>query len=269
MAPMKTLAECVRIRATAEASSIAASESQRKLQSDNSPLNGFLLARPRFGLTVEELRTDIISILNSVRALAFDISFLPSEEIVIKARPSTPAITISNDAIATSVRSIKPALASTIASKKLAYSVQLCALDSSLNILRTETDIAGNHDGWSQVAAKGAASRIAPRQTPVGERSVYTVLGSKLKDAKKKKEEALKAQEVVVDDWEEEVRKDEQQAGEDVGKDPAVVDISVGFLAEETLLPDKAEGGSEELEPTAGASESQLPLPSINGIADE
>ena len=235
---MKTLAECVRIRATAEAASISANESQRKLQSNNSPLNGFLLSKPRFGLTVEELRSDILSVLGSARALAFDISFLPSEEIVLKARPSTPSITISNDAIATSLRSIKPTLASTIASKKLAYSIQLCALDSSLNILRTETDQAANNDGWSQVAAKGAAPRTAPRQMPVGERSVYTVLGSRLKDAKKKKEEAQKAQEVVVDDWEEEVRKDEQQIEENTGKDQdsGVVDVSVGSLAEETFV---------------------------------
>ena len=73
MAPMKTLAECVRIRATAEAASTAVSESQRKLQSNNAPLNGFLLSRPRFGLTVEELRSDLLSILDSARALAFDI----------------------------------------------------------------------------------------------------------------------------------------------------------------------------------------------------
>ena len=73
-------------------------------------------------------------------------------------------------------------------------------------------DDPANNGGWSQVAAKAAAPRTAPRQTVVGEKSVYTVLGSKLRDAKKKKEEMKKAKEseVVVDDWEEEMRKQEE-----------------------------------------------------------
>ena len=218
MAPMKTLAECVRIKATAEAANASTAETQRRLQFNNTPLNGFLLSNPRFGLTVEELRSDILSTLDSAQALAFDISFLPNEQIVIKARPSTPSTAISSDATTALLRSIKAPLASTIASKKLAYSVQLCALDPSLNILRMEIDDGTNSDGWSQVVAKGAAPRTLPRQAPVGERSSYTVLGSKLKEAKRKKEEAQRAQELVVDDWEEEMRKDEERGEEKIGE---------------------------------------------------
>ena len=259
MAPMKTLAECVKIRATAEAADIMASESQRKLQSTNAPLNGFLLTRPRFGLTVEELRSDLLSILDSAWALAFDISFLPSEEIVIKARPSTASTTISNASIAASLKSMKPTLASTVATKKLAYSVQLCALDPSLNILRTETDGAANSDGWSQVAAKGAAPRTAPRQAAVGERSVYTVLGSRLKDAKKKKkEEAQKAQEAVVDDWEEEMRRTEEQGGEDVGNRPGTVGGQVEATTDQVSLPEKTENKDGELGSAPAVSSSPV-----------
>ena len=207
MAPMKTLAECLRIR-QAEAASTAAVESRSKLLSNNEPFNGFLLTSARFGLTVDELRTNLTSILDTIPALAFDISFQPNEEIVIKGRPS--ATTISNDAIAASLQSIKASLASTIASKHLADSVQLCATDSSLNILRRETVDAASSGGWSQVAAKAAAPRMAPQQMAVGQRSPYTVLGSKLREAKKKREEERKPKEEVIDDWEEEFRREEQ-----------------------------------------------------------
>lgn len=210
MAPMKTLAECVRIR-QAEAALVATVEPPKKLQSNNEPFNGFLLIQPRFAITIEELRRDLSSLLDSVAALAFDISFLPSEEIVIKCRPSSPSITISSDSIAATLRSIRPSILAQVAAKHLAHSTQLCALDSSLNILRREADDAASNGGWSQVAAKAAAPRMAPRQMAVGEKSVYTVLGSKLREAKKKKEEEQKAKEAVVEDWEEEVRKDEER----------------------------------------------------------
>ena len=217
--PMKTLSECVRIRATADAaasSASALSESQRNLLSNNAPLNGFLLTRPRFGLTIEELRSDILSTLETASSLIFDINFLPSEEIVIKARPASSSLTISGDAIANVLRSLKPALAAILSSKRppLAHSIHLCALDPSLNIVRKEADLSTgpDSDGWSQVAAKAAAPRTAPRQMAVGERSVYTVLGSKLRDAKKKKEEEKKAKELepVVDDWEMEAGREEE-----------------------------------------------------------
>ena len=215
MAPMKTLAECVRIRQV-EAAALAASEPQRRLQSNNEPLNGLLLTHPRFALTIDELRTELSSVLDAVASIAFDISFLPSEEIVIKCRPSSSSTTLSSDSIAASLRYIKPSIASLVSSKNLARGVQLCALDSSLNILRREADDAASNGGWSQVAAKAAAPRMAPRQMAVGEKSLYTVLGSKLKEAKRKREEEQKAKEAVVDDWEEEVRK--EQEGEEIGK---------------------------------------------------
>ena len=212
MAPMKTLAECVRIRVSAEASSVPMAESQSKLRANNEIYNGFLLSNPRFGLTLEELRADCAPSLDSTPGLSYDISFLPSEEIVIKARPASSSTVITSSAIEAAIKTLKPSLSASISSKHLATSVQLCALDTSLNITRREMDDPANNGGWSQVAAKGAAPRTAPRQTMVGEKSVYTVLGSKLRDAKKKKEEMRKARESeVVDDWEEEVRRQEEE----------------------------------------------------------
>ena len=217
MAPVKTLAECVRIRTAAanEASSSTIVETQHRLQASNEPFNGFLLASPRFGLTLEDLRSDCSSILDSAPGLAFDISFLPSEQIVLKAYPATSATTISVLSVEAALKALKSPLTSTITSKHLAYSLYLCTLDSSLNILRRESDSAGNSDGWSRVAAKAAVGpRSAPRQVAVGGKSSFTVLGSKLKDAKRKKEERERGkgrEEDVVEDWEEEVRREEER----------------------------------------------------------
>ncbi|KAL9123071.1 MAG: hypothetical protein Q9187_000373 [Circinaria calcarea] len=220
MAPMKTLAECVRIRTAAavEANSSAIADTQHRLQANNEPFNGFLLTSPRFGLTLEELRSDCSPTLDSAPGLAFDISFLPSEQIVLKAHPATSATTISALSIEAALKALKSPLTFTITAKHLAYSVHLCTLDPSLNVLRRESDSAGNSDGWSRVAAKAAVGpRSAPRQVAVGGKSSFTVLGSKLKDAKRKKEEREKEkerEEDVVEDWEEEVRREEERERE-------------------------------------------------------
>lgn len=230
MAPMKTLAECVRIRTSAEAVMATAAETQRKLRANNDIYNGFLLTHPRFGITLEELRADIATSLESTPGLAYDISFLPSEEIVIKARPASSSTVIFPSAIEASIKTLKTPLSASISSKRLASSIQLCALDPSLNIIRRELDDPANNGGWSQIAAKGAAPRTLPRQSAFGEKSVYTVLGSKLRDAKKKKEEMKKAkeEEVVVDDWEEEMRKEEAEEENAKGDAKSKVDESNG-----------------------------------------
>ena len=211
MAPMKTLAECVRIRVSAEAANSAVVENQMKMQTSNMTYNGFLLSHLKFGLTLEELRAEFATTLDSTPGLAYDISFLPSEEVVIKTHPALISTAISMSAIEAALKALKPALSTTASTKHLATSFQLCTLDPSLNILRRESDDPANNGGWSQVAAKAAAPRTLPRQMAVGEKSVYTVLGSKLREAKRKKEEAKKMDEDVVDDWEEQMRKEEAE----------------------------------------------------------
>ena len=209
MAPMKTLTECVRIR-TLETAAATSTEAQRRIPAaNNDPFNGFLLTGPRFGLTLDDLRTDLSSALATASSLVFEISFLPSEEIVLKARPASTA-TVVSPAIEPHLRILKPALAALVAQKHLAASIYLCVLDPSLNILRKERDSAANADGWSQVVAKGSVGpRFAERTVGLGNKSAFTVLGSKVKD-KKKKEEERRRDESVVDDWEEEFRRDEE-----------------------------------------------------------
>lgn len=243
MAPMKTLAECVRIRTLVEASNAAAAEAQRKLRTGNESYNGLLLTHPRFGLTLEELRSDFSSVLDTTLGLAFDISFLPSEEIALTARPASSSTSISTTSIEASLKALKIPLSAIISSKRLANSLQLCASDSSLNILRRELDDSASNGGWSQVAAKAAAPRTVPSQMAVGQKSVYTVLGSKLKDAKKRKEDQMKAMkdEDVVEDWEEEVRKEEaeqnmveEQRGEPQEEHPQTRDSELAKVSGES-----------------------------------
>ena len=210
MAPMKTLAECVRIRASAESANATAIESQKKLQMNNEMYNAFLMTNPKFGLTIEDLRIEFASSFNSTPNLAYEILFLPSEAIVIKPKAASTSNNISASAIEATIKVLKAPLATTVASKRVAASIQLCALDSSLNLIRCESDDSALNGGWSQVAAKAAAPRFAPRQNAVGEKSVYTVLGSKVREAKRIKEQMSKAKEQeIVDDWEEEMRKEE------------------------------------------------------------
>ena len=272
MAPMKTLAECVRVRASIEASSAAVTEAQKKLHTSNEPFNGFLLTYPRFGLTLEELRTEFSSVLDTASGLAFDTSFLPSEEIILKARPASSSTTISTTSIEASIKALKSALSTITSSKHLAKSIQLCALDSSLNILRRELDDSVSNGGWSQVAAKAAAPRMAPRHMAVGEKSVYTILGSKLKDAKRKKEEMMKVKkdEDVVEDWEEEVRKEEAEriknSGE-IGESQEVNSPIGGFhVAEELEDPESNDVMAHELSTSSGVEPDGNELQRTNGM---
>lgn len=258
MAPMKTLAECVRIRNAAEAINAAAAETAKKAVNANEPYNGFVLTHPRFGLTLEELRNEISSVLDSLPGVAFDISFLPNEEIVLKARPATSSTIISSTSIDAGLKALRMALSTMTSSKRLASSVQLCTLDNFLNLGRRELDLSASSGGWSQVAAKGAAPRSAPKQTAVGEKSVYTVLGSRVKDMKKRQEiKKAKQNEVVVEDWEEEVRREEaaKEAEEHIGK--AVLDVKEAEECTDKAVLDVKEAGDEVI-PDEEASEARL-----------
>lgn len=216
MAPTKTLAECVKVKAALASSAEATADSFKKPNPSTIPYNGFLLSAPRFGLTVEEVRSELSTTLTPAYSHTIEISFLPTDEVVLKAHPTAKLSSSSDKDVEAALKALKPALALVIHAKHLASNVQLCALDSSLNIVRREVDDAASNGGWSQVAAKAAAPRRAPVQAAVGAKSVYTVLGSRLADAKRKREREEKEREklVVVDDWEAEVRREEEEEAE-------------------------------------------------------
>ena len=220
-APRKTLAECIRIRAEAEALSVT--ENEQKLSADNIPFNGFALSGLPFGTLLDDVRTHLQPVFQTSNVLTFDATFLPSEEIVLKARPASSSTSIAGPAMASRLKALKPSLMDTIVSHKIAQAAHLCALDDSLNILRREQDTA-NVDGWSKVAAKGSVTpRSAPLRAAIGSKSVYTVLGSKLKEVKRKKEEEeRRAEPEVVDDWETAIEKDEEAVERDATSSRAV-----------------------------------------------
>jgi transcriptional repressor NF-X1 len=211
-APMKTLAQAARIkRAQLNISAPVQSVPGRKEEA-NIDFNGFLLTKPRFALTEDELRAVVEEALPTAH---FGISFLSGDQGV-------GLIPEQSENTATLLTTLQPTLSAQITKLELAAAVMLCAFDLNgfePRIIQTQnrpTTVAAG--GWSQVAAKRAVPRQAPQVAPVGQRPIYTVLGSKLAEVRKKKledEEMLRrlakarAKEVVVDDWEAEAEKED------------------------------------------------------------
>ncbi|KUJ22890.1 uncharacterized protein LY89DRAFT_704432 [Mollisia scopiformis] len=192
--PMKTLAQCVRLRPV-----VAAPEPATLSKSSISnvePFNAFLLTNPKFGLTIDELHADLKTELSSSTHV-FEISFLPSGDVVL--RPSTAVTGSWHQNIEKDLQALKPGVAKKVAALSLASGTILCAVDTYLNVLKREDDNTGA-GGWSQVA-KGGALTKRPVQTNIGVKSSFTVLGKKREVVKEKKEKV----EDAVDDWEKEV----------------------------------------------------------------
>ncbi|EMC91414.1 hypothetical protein BAUCODRAFT_143812 [Baudoinia panamericana UAMH 10762] len=223
-APSKTLAEALRIR-KAQTSAVTsangsdnegASKVVKASNTTGEPYNSFLISNPRFGLTVDELRSDLKDVVHPGSSLTFDIEFLPSEEVVLKI--SNPTITAQS--LQQTLLGLRPAVAAVVASKGYG-TAQLCTTDSSLNILRRESDELSG-DGWSKVAAKRAAPKIVTQTGGFrGSNSFAALSGNKVTFAKKKPEKAVKPKkEVVVDDWEEAETVEEEKERRSPGSMP-------------------------------------------------
>jgi transcriptional repressor NF-X1 len=223
VAPMKSLAECVRIRqvqrvaapvatpaatpATAATTVIPSRPKATLVSAD--PYNAFLITNPRFALTIEEVRSVLKSVLpKTFSPLELEVSFLPTEEVALKP-PMAVRLSLPDRDIQVMLEGVKTPLAQAFKSQKIG-SLQLARLDASLNILRSELDAAGK--GWSQVAAKGAPGRNLPQSVPFG-KGGFAVLSLSSAKKKKKKED-------VADDWEAEEEKEEERervSGENSG----------------------------------------------------
>ncbi|TVY26077.1 FKBP12-associated protein 1-like protein [Lachnellula hyalina] len=190
-APMKTLSQCIKLKAIPVA---APEPSSKGLVSSAEPYNAFVLSNPKFGLTIDELRTDLHAEFSAAGFEAFDVAFLPSGDIVLKPLPSH---FLAAHKLELSLSSAKSSIVKKVQALELAASTALCAVDSSLNVARREDDNASG-GGWSQVA-KGAGRKLAVREKEVGHKSSFTVLGSRKRESKK---------EEVADDWEREVEKE-------------------------------------------------------------
>lgn len=213
-APNKTVGDCVRIRMSQRSLKTVAAEAEKKTRANEvgEPFNAFVITAPRFGLTIDEVKTEVAATLPPSSPFRLDVEFLPSEEVILKANSHTlPDLELEQ-----TLKNIKPTLATAFAGKTFGK-LQLCRTDASLNISRREVDVAA-HDGWSRVAAKGAAPRRINQQAAVGGSNAFAALsGNKVTFAKKKETTKLKPVKVnVVDDWEaaeleEEAKEREQQ----------------------------------------------------------
>jgi transcriptional repressor NF-X1 len=227
-APMKTLQQAARIKRAALniGAPIHSVPSSAISGGDGTGLrpnqleyhwNGILLAEPRFALTESELQAHLIK---AAPMTLFDVHFLAGgEQIVLIPTDSSRE---DSRQLAESLETLEPKMAAEIKKHGLAKGVSLGVFETSSErepLMIHEKDgkettlRASTTGGWSQVAAKGSASARAPQVQAVGQRPMYTVLGSRLAEAKKKKqdkESKLRKQAEVVDDWEEEVEKDER-----------------------------------------------------------
>jgi transcriptional repressor NF-X1 len=199
--PPKTLKESARIRNAqrlASGKAVASSEApanQVRANEVGEPFNSYVIVRPRFGLTIEEVRTELATFALPVQ---FDVEFLPNEEVIIKSNSRT----LDDQTLDQTLKNAKAPIATAIAAKNLG-TVQLCRTDSSLNIIRRETE-SGVSDGWSRVAAKSAASRRPLVQTASSSNNLFSALagGNKVTFAKKKEKKPVVPVEPVVEDWE-------------------------------------------------------------------
>lgn len=207
-APMKTLAQAARIRRIQVnvPASVQAVPDKKEAEVD---YNGMLLVQPRFALTEDELR----EMLKTVTSIQLEVTFLPKEQGVAL---------IPNHVDSTEMRTLQQAISTAVINNEQASSVLLAAFDRSgfephlINTQAKTTSAATG--GWSQVAAKrtNAPPRQAPSVPALGQRTVYTVLGSKLAEAKRKKQEdaellkrLARQREEAAEDWEAEAEKDE------------------------------------------------------------
>lgn len=225
-APMKTLAQAARIKRAQLVIQApvdgTATPNSRADEARTPDYNGLLLKQPRFALTEDEIRPAIRSI---APANDFDIIFLSSVDgVALLPRNEWNG----QEQTKVLLETLQPIVSATMSREGFAASAVLCEFD--LDVHGTEPKIlheAGTitavgkttAGGWSQVAAKRSGPMMAPTVQAVGQKSSFTVLGSKLAEAKKKqKEEAAMEKkrqalqnEPVVEDWSLEVEREEEK----------------------------------------------------------
>ncbi|KAF0332585.1 NF-X1 type zinc finger [Colletotrichum asianum] len=196
-APKKTLAQCAKIRAdAAKLTAAPAASSSANASAAPEPFNALLLTAPRFGLTIDEIDSALATHLKSHNSLSFTTSFLPSDEVLIRAVPVTSWGT-SPSAVESTLASLKPLVARTVTKEGLAAAALLVTADANLNVLRREGAAAAGAGGWNAVVGRAAAQRrvFGPAKPETTRPSSGFVSFSKL--ARKKVVE-----DSVADDWE-------------------------------------------------------------------
>ncbi|KAF5723157.1 cysteine-rich NFX-1 [Fusarium mundagurra] len=164
-APTKTLAQCVKIRASqvAEAAAVAAIRPPTPPILETEPFNALVLTEPRFGLTIEEVNAALEPDLTSLQGFSFKVDFL-NEEVLIKASVSYSAF-LTPAPMEKSLEILKPRIEQTIRREKLAESVLLCHSDATGAISRREVPLRAGTGGWSAVAGRAASRSMSSSST--------------------------------------------------------------------------------------------------------
>jgi len=313
--PNKTLRDCARIRkgqrATANAEAAAAAKARSSVMND--PYDGFLLTNPKFALMLDDIETAVAVVQQQVAVtastssapaqtatkLAFSVQFLSNGNVALKVQPTA---TQPSNIVELALKDLRFPLARSFnAYTPPLGTLQLCRFDDSLNVLRRELDTS-SEGGWSQVAAKAAATRRPPENKPAVAESGFLVLGNlaarkkrdeeekkRVEEVKKKKEEEkekrrlekARREESVAEDWEEaEERAEEKEAKEmDTSLPAQQMDEAALTKGKEELPSIKDGAGADqgvhvgETEPTVlsekSAAATQDPVPETESSPSE
>ena len=266
-APSKTLAEAQRIRVAQRigtgSANVSDSEGPKKTKvskSANEPYNAFIISNPRFGLTVDEIRAELDALVHHSMPFTFDIEFLPSEDVVLKAiSQSLPPLELQK-----LLQDIKIQLVAALKSKDYG-NAELCTTDSSLNITRRESESTAAADGWSKVAARKSAPKsvLASNRGTAGANAFDALTSNKVTFAKKKPEKAKPKVQAVVDDWEaaEDALEEQERAvsgnsTDEESKKTAVVESEPMEINETLQAPTtesaKAENWADQIDASTG-----------------
>ncbi|RYN40923.1 hypothetical protein AA0112_g2593 [Alternaria arborescens] len=272
MAPMRTLADCARSRqiqqrlapTPAPVTTSAAPLRPKPSNTNGDPYNAFIILNPRFALTIEELNPIIKSVLATTSfRCELEVTFLPSEAIALKP-PLAARLSIPEHDMQKMLESIQAPLTQAITTQGIGKNVQLARLDSSLNILRKESDV-GPGSGWSQVAAsKGVPLRQIQKTTGFGNKGGFAVLSLSSKKKKKQKEPV----EEVAENWEE-AEEEEEQKEKVSGANSAAMSEDEG-ISKDTgeASGSKAASGEDEAAPNGvPEASSSMPASDENNVA--
>ena len=269
-APSKTVAEALRIRngqkSGTGSANVTDDETTKKAKAPKpsaEPYNGFVISNPRFGLTVDELRAEINSLVHHGMPFTFDIEFLPSEEVILR----VVSRTVPPKEVQLLLENIKNQLVAALKSKGYG-TAELCVTDNSLNIIRRESESAAAADGWSKVAARRAAPRtlVTSGGGAGGGNSFDALTSNKVTFAKKKPEKVKKPKaEPLVDDWEAaELDLEEQERA--TGGESADEEHKVETVAGGAVSVDQSKEASVNDDETWQVVERQEALPSDGPI---
>ena len=237
-APMKTLQQAARIKRAAlnvgaPVNSVTTTthipdrpEDRSHNMSASQRWNAIVLLQPRFGMTMVELQPRI---LQACPTATFDFYFLTHADQVLLVPSEATATPGASQSTTSFLEDVAPRISEQVTTHGLAKSTTLGLFKIttaseprmlSLQQGSRQASATVTADGWSQVVAKGSTPAKVPEIPSVGQKSVYTVLGSKLAEAKKKKEgkkvEAAEKAQVpaeVPNDWQDEADKEEASGG--------------------------------------------------------